>query len=76
MTGKPGPGRPPGKYGPYRSDDERRERFMIRLPAWLIAILRELTKKQKTSAGKLIEKALVSEYGVNIPKTFDKKEKP
>lgn len=76
MTEKRSPGRPPGKHGPYIDEDARRERFMIRLPAWLIARLRDLAKTQKTSAGKMIEKALVSEYGIEIPKIIHPKEKP
>jgi len=64
MTTKRGPGRPPGKHGPYRVNDERRDQFMIRLPAWLISAIRKMAEKRKISAGKLIEKAVMSEYGV------------
>jgi len=43
---------------PAYLENEKRDRYMIRLPAWLIEVIRDLAIKNKTSAGKMIEKAL------------------
>jgi len=37
---------------------------MIRLPQWMIDQIREMSAKERESAGKLIEKALVLTYGM------------
>jgi hypothetical protein len=67
-TSKRGKGRPPGKHGPYLEDAEKRDRYMIRLPAWLIEVIRDLAIKNKTSAGKMIEKAIIHTYEIDTAK--------
>ena len=58
---RPGAGRPKGSTIP---EDQKRQRFQIRLPQYVIKWLRS----EPESAGRLVERALIMTYGIKEPK--------
>ncbi len=58
---RPGAGRPKGSTIP---EDQKRQRFQIRLPGHIIKWLRG----QPESAGRMIERALIMTYSIKEPK--------
>ena len=58
---RPGAGRPKGSTLP---EDQKRQRFQIRLPQYVIKWLRS----EPESAGRLVERALIMTYGIKEPK--------
>jgi len=58
---RPGAGRPKGSTIP---EDQKRQRYQIRLPQYVIKWLR----KHPESSGRLIERALIMVYGIKEPK--------
>ena len=58
---RPGAGRPKGST---ISEDQKRQRYQIRLPQHIIKWLRS----QPESAGRIVERALVITYRIKEPK--------
>ena len=58
---RPGAGRPKGSTMP---EDEKRHRYQIRLPGYVIDWLR----KHPESAGRLVERAVCMVYNIKEPK--------